>query len=361
MGKRTVTVTGTGRANVAPDVVRLDLRVGHDAPDVAAALSGASAGITAVGAVVREQGVADADLRTLDASVNQRWDNTGVAVGFTAQQRLAVTVRELDAVGRILESAAGGGRQRAPRRPGAPRRLGPLARGSARHATPPSPTPGPRRSSMPPSPARRWARCSGWPRAAQRPCGGGFKLAAMARDMAGGMPVEGGDLELAASVTVTWELGRLRETREPRRRQPAWNSLRGAIVGSDMATTDLTAQSFEKTVLDNDIVLVDFWASWCGPCRQFAPIYDSASQSGDNEGIVFGKVDTEAEQSLAQAANITSIPTLMAFKEGVLVFAQPGALPQSALQDVIEQVKALDMAPIKEQMAAEGATGPAQA
>ena len=106
MGKRTVTVTGSGRAAVSPDVVRLDLRVGHDADDVAAALAGAAAGITEVGRVVREHGVADADLRTLDASVNQRWDTTGSAVGFTAQQRLSVTVRRLESVGEILEAAA---------------------------------------------------------------------------------------------------------------------------------------------------------------------------------------------------------------------------------------------------------------
>jgi uncharacterized protein YggE len=106
MGKRTVTVTGNGRAAVSPDVVRLDLRVGHDADDVAAALAGAAEGITRVGAVVRDHGVADADIRTLDAGVNQRWDNTGTAVGFTAQQRLAVTVRRLESVGEILEAAA---------------------------------------------------------------------------------------------------------------------------------------------------------------------------------------------------------------------------------------------------------------
>src|SRR4051812_4520514 len=106
MAKRTVTVTGSGTASVSPDVVRLDLRVGHDGDDVAEALAGAAEGITTVGAVVREHDVADADIRTLDAGVNQRWDNTGTAVGFTAQQRIAVTVRRLESVGEILEHAA---------------------------------------------------------------------------------------------------------------------------------------------------------------------------------------------------------------------------------------------------------------
>ena len=108
-----------------------------------------------------------------------------------------------------------------------------------------------------------------------------------------------------------------------------------------MATTELTATDFEKTVLENDIVLVDFWAAWCGPCRSFAPTYERAAEA--NADIVFGKVDTEAEQALAAAANIMSIPTLMAFREGILVFSQPGALPPPALDQVIEAVRGLDM------------------
>ena len=108
-----------------------------------------------------------------------------------------------------------------------------------------------------------------------------------------------------------------------------------------MATIDLGAENFESTVIENDIVFVDFWASWCGPCRMFAPVYEKAST--EHPDIVFAKVDTEAEQPLAAAASITSIPTLMAFKRGTLVFSQPGALPAAALEQVITAVRGLDV------------------
>ncbi len=108
-----------------------------------------------------------------------------------------------------------------------------------------------------------------------------------------------------------------------------------------MATTDLTLDAFGSTVSENDTVLVDFWASWCGPCRQFAPVFEAASEK--HEDVVFAKVDTEAEQQLAAMAGITSIPTLMAFRGGVLVFSQAGALPGSALDQLLEQVKGLDV------------------
>lgn len=108
-----------------------------------------------------------------------------------------------------------------------------------------------------------------------------------------------------------------------------------------MATQELTAEEFNETITGNDIVLVDFWASWCGPCKQFAPTFQASSE--EHPDVVFAKVDTEAEQQLAAAAEIQSIPTLMAFKKGKLVFNQAGALPPAALEELVQKVKDFDI------------------
>ncbi len=120
-----------------------------------------------------------------------------------------------------------------------------------------------------------------------------------------------------------------------------------------MATLDLTQENFESTVLENDFVIIDFWAPWCGPCRAFAPVYDQVSEN--HPDIIFAKVNTEVEQAIAGSFQIRSIPTLMVFREKVIIYSESGSLPASALEDLIVKVRELDMAQVHKEIAEEQA------